>query len=54
MLDTVKISEPHEVIVMPVGPDHRVDVWGSVPQQLLTEIGGRIYQQVKTFVFDKK
>jgi hypothetical protein len=54
MLDAVKIPESHEMIVMPVGPDHRVDVRGTVPKQLLTEIRRRIYQQVKAFVFNKK
>jgi len=54
MLDAVKIPKSHEVIVMSVGPDHRVDVRGSVPQKLLTEVRGGIYQQVKALIFDKK
>jgi hypothetical protein len=54
MLDAVKIPKSHEVIVMSVGPDHRVDVRGSIPQQLLTEVRRGIYQQVKAFIFDKK
>ena len=54
MLDAVKIPESHEMIVMSMGPDHRVDVRGSIPQQLLTEVRRGIYQQVKAFIFDKK
>jgi hypothetical protein len=54
MLNAVKFPEPHEVIVMAVGPDHRIDMRGSVPEQLLTEIGRRVYQQVKAIVFNQK
>jgi hypothetical protein len=54
MLDTVKFTEPHKMIVMPMGPDYRVDVRGTVSQQLLTEIRRGIYQQVKAFVFNQK
>src|SRR5512136_945416 len=54
MLDAVEIPESHEVIVMPVGPDYRVDVRGSVPQQLLAKIRRGIYQQVKAFVLNEK
>ncbi len=54
MLDAVKLSKSHEMIIMPVCPDNRVDVRRSVPQQLLTEIRGGIYQQVKAFILYKK
>jgi hypothetical protein len=54
MLDAVKFPESHEVIVMPVGPDYRVDMRGFEPQQLLAEIRSGIYQQVKSFILNKK
>jgi hypothetical protein len=54
MLDAVKLPKPHKMIVMPVGPEYCVDMWGSILQQLLAEIRGGINQQMKTFVFDKK
>jgi hypothetical protein len=54
MLNAVKFPESHEVIVMPVGPDHRIDVRRSVPEQLLAQVRRGVYQQVKAIVFNQK
>jgi hypothetical protein len=54
MLDAIKLPKSHEVIVMPVGPDHRINMWGTVPEQLLAEVRRGVYQQVKAIVFNQK
>jgi hypothetical protein len=54
MLDAVKFPESHKVIVMPVGPDYRIDVRGSVPEELLAEVRRGVHQQVKAIIFNQK
>ena len=54
LLDAVKIPKSHEVIIVSMCPDNRVDVRRSVFQELLAEIRRRIYQQVKALIFNKE
>jgi hypothetical protein len=38
ILDAVELTESHEMIIVPVCPDNRIDMGGSVVQELLSEI----------------
>jgi hypothetical protein len=54
LLDPVELAKPHEVIVMPVGPDHGIDVGRTAPEELLAQIGRCVNKDVFSLVLDEK
>jgi len=53
-LDTVEFAKSHEMVIMAMGPYHRIDMRGSVGKQLLPEIGGRVNQDCFILMINQK
>jgi len=45
ILNPIKFTKSHKVVIMAMGPDHGIDFWATGPEKLLSEIRGRIDQE---------
>ena len=53
LLHPVKFAKTHEMIIVPVGPDHGIDMGGAVPEELLPEVWRGIHKDMAVVVFDQ-
>src|SRR5512136_496878 len=54
VLDPIELAIAGVMVVMPVGPDHRVDARGARAEELLAEVRGGIDEEVPAPLFDEE